>query len=125
MKWPFVSREMYENAMDEMQRAFVDGQARLQAEALRYGDLLAKYHELAKPPVAVTVAPSVAPASEPSEVNKVIREQASESGRYDHALATHLRGYAKQMKMQGKSDDEIVGELVKWQNTETMFRSSE
>ena len=73
---------------------------------------ITKYHELAMPKTPA-VYPPVEPAS-PDAITKVIREQA---GR-DPVLLEHFRKYARELKAQGLTEDQIVGKLIAWQTSE-------
>lgn len=123
IRLPWVSREQHEEAVT-LWRRIADAE-RENAQVLRHenAELLAKYHAVTSPkPVTLTVADggvATIERAEPSEITKVIREQSETgSGQTDHALARHLRGYARQLKRDGKTDDQIVAALVQWQSTE-------
>lgn len=128
IRWPFVSRSLYALACIERDAARQAGQqysdwlrADLARAEARYDALAERYHALANPAATMTTPAGVIPLerAEPSEITKVIREQCETAdGRTDHALARHLRAYAKQLKRAGKSDDEIVSALVHWQSSE-------
>lgn len=59
------------------------------------------------------VEPPIKPAKR-SEIDKVIREQAQGDAR----LARHLRGFDRENRLAGKTEDERIGLLVKWLTTE-------
>lgn len=127
MKLPFVSRAHHDFVVATLERQVASMQAQwdwaaklnsrpaqvpvTQGEPVR---LLSAENEVA--PIAK------APAMLGSEVEKVIREQASESGAFDIMLAKHLRAYARTLKTQGKTTDEIIGALVAWTTTESQFQ---
>ena len=81
------------------------------SERARYAELLASYQQL-KLAGATLPVPDVSPPepAKPSEISKIIREQ-SEG---DPRLARHLRDYDRQLKAEGKSEDERIGLLVRW-----------
>lgn len=122
MTWrlPWVSRAAYERELVNNQGLFENIRreiARTDAAEDRYTDLLARYHELAtpKPPlITVQAEPPEILIKEADPISTVIREQAGK----DTQLAAHLRRYANDLKRQGKSRDEIIGELVNWQTSE-------
>lgn len=121
IRWPFVSREHHDDAVALWRRLADTEHENAQALRQENADLSARYHALANPVATMTTPAGVIPLerAEPSEVTKVIREQCETAdGRTDHALARHLRGYAKQLKRAGKTDDEIVAALVAWQSSE-------
>ena len=109
MTWPWVSRERFDDMRDSRDAE------RERSQAL-FRELVAVLH----PVVAAVVDDAPAPVvilADP--IREVIREQAyDQSGREDHQLASHLRKYARQLKREGKSDDEIIGALVQWQTSE-------
>jgi hypothetical protein len=110
MKLPWVSREQYEDM-----RASRDDE-RENAQELRR-ELVSAL----RPAVGLTPAGSIAYepiVALPDPVRDVIREQAEQDGRLDHQLASHFRKLARQMKRDGKTDDEIIGALVQWQTSE-------
>lgn len=80
-------------------------------ERARYAELLARVQVLA--PIATDPASPRAPA-EPDPVSKVIREQSEGN----IPLANHLRRYARTLKQDGFTADQIVGKLVAWTSTE-------
>lgn len=83
----------------------------LRVERERYDRLLS---ELLRPEVAEAqqLAPAVRPVR--SDIDKVIREQSQGNPN----LARHLRVVARDLRREGKNDDEIVGALVSWQSSE-------
>ncbi len=118
MKWPWVSREAYALACLERDSARTAGVLMAEwwaAEAKRWEDRYDALREslIAKPGVSVPSAPIEREL--PDDVVRVIREQADFGGRTDEALVRHLRSYAKTLKRDGLSPDEIIGKLVKWQ----------
>ena len=63
---------------------------------------------------------SITPTAEPDPIAQIIREQSEMDGRENHALAQHLRTYARKLKRDGLSPDAIAGKLVAWQTSETV-----
>lgn len=128
MKWPWVSREAYEERGRTV-AILTDEVDELLTELRSYGDGVMKLAMIveriagqsAPPPVNMLTRNVAEPQvlREPDPVAQVIREQAISDGREDLALAAHLRKYALQLKREGLSPDEIVGKLVAWQSTET------
>jgi hypothetical protein len=124
MKWPWVSRATYDIsvALNTQAHGFLRARdqeisgllAERHAAEQRYSDLLAKYHELAMPKTPAVPAAVVIEHEPPDAVTKVIREQA---GR-DPKLLAHFRKYARDLKAQGKTEDQIIGALVAWQTSE-------
>lgn len=145
LRLPWVSRAEYEQQRNwflrerddhaEAQKGFCERADAMQARAIRaeelldairaeriaereaadrrYAELLGRYHDLAAPKSdLVAVGPVIHRA--PDEVSKVIREQAEGNV----ALANHLRRFARKLKDEGKSPDEIIGKLVAWTTTE-------
>lgn len=79
----------------------------------RYADLLQRFTQLrvagAQDPTPVLPSAEREPVSEEdAAVSKVIREQADGNP----ALGKQLRRYARELKAEGKSSDEIIGALV-------------
>lgn len=120
MNWPWSV------APETVSKAEHDRALALLADAdARNIQLLAAYVQLTErvttPAPAVVLQPFVPPAPTPrSPISQLIREQASESGVLDTPLYIHLQKYARELKRQHKTDDEIMGLLVQWQNTELM-----
>lgn len=73
---------------------------------------ITKYHELAMPKTPA-MYPTLEPTP-PDAITTVIREQA---GR-DPVLLEHFRKYARELKAQGLTEDQIVGKLIAWQTSE-------
>lgn len=121
MRWPFVSRELYDTAVAHANQnagdyvtAVAGFSARLDAAEARYDALLDKYHALAHPAPAVTVAtvPAVTlMPSEPDPVRDCIRDESNG----DHRLAQHLRSHANELRRQGKQPADIVTALRAWE----------
>lgn len=87
----------------------------------RYADLLARFTALRlegaqDPPPPVPGIEREAPDENEAAINKVIREQSDG----DHARARELRKYARELKNQGKTADEIIGALVETWSTESV-----
>lgn len=132
MRFPWVSRELLN--LSERRRVDAESAHQTVLTALdrqlrrlydERDDLLEKYHALASPsPTLTTVAGAPlmldpSDTKEPSVIGQTIREQCETAdGHTDHALARHLRSYARQLKQSGKTDDEIVAKLVAWQSSE-------
>src|SRR5690348_137664 len=138
MRWPYVSREFLasaearakaerENAM-ALRHALVREEARADQERAeriaerdaaerRYQALLDRVIN----PMAVVSQPfpaveREAPDENEAAINKVIREQSDG----DHARARELRKYARELKNQGKTADEIIAALVETWSTESV-----
>jgi hypothetical protein len=113
--WPWVSRETFEIMRDARDSE------RENARMLR--NLLLEFGAILRPQAIAQPAKPEAPAVrsiELSPVAKIIREQTSDGGRTDHALASHLWTYANQLKASGKTEDEVVGALIEWQTSEAI-----
>jgi hypothetical protein len=118
MIWPWVSREAYDDirASRDFERALVNGFIeRIQSMTQQLVDL-----NRPAPPATVFADQTEPIVILPDPVRDVIREQAEQDGRLDHQLASHFRKLARQMKRDGKTDDEIIGALVQWQTSEAI-----
>lgn len=116
MRWPWVSRADHDRVVAELaaiNRRTLDALTVTTERLFAANEsAMAKYHELAMPK-----APALYPAVEPKPpdpITKVIREQA---GR-DPVLLEHFRKYARELKAQGLTEDQIVGKLIAWQTSE-------
>lgn len=126
MKWPFVSRARYENAVDkatEFVRSAADREFRLHAlldkKDQRYDDLLAKYHALklqgASEPPPVPVAAQPAPLS---PISKAIRDQIRANPDMP-GLSSYLLKYAAELRVTERlTDEQIVKRLGQWESSE-------
>lgn len=112
-------RRSFAAALTERDQRIVALQASSERELVRaearYAELMALHRA-----VTVPAVPALLPSAEiereiSADVTKIIREQSETNGRTDYALARHLRTYAKTLKREGKSHDEIIGALVQWQ----------
>lgn len=124
MRWPLVSRALYEELGVKYREAVRMDNAswwamrdELAVERHRYDDLLGKYHELANPASATPPPAPQAPHQERSLTAEIIRQQA----KGDPRLAAYLKGFAKQLKDDGKDDEEIAMELTQWYSTEGLL----
>src|SRR3990167_5357001 len=111
MRWPLVSREAYDRAVEAEHRAHLA----LATERERYDALLARYHDAVAPPHVLaengsTSSPNVPRAR--SAVAEAIRAEAAGEPR----LAAYLYKRARELRSLNPraTDEEIAGELARW-----------
>jgi len=112
MRWPWVSRELYERVYvsdEEWQDAY----DKLQADAnTRYDALLAKYHALRLQGATAAEPRQPVEAKEPDAVHWAIMQRAGNN----RALSGYLSGWAQTQRRDDVPDGEIIERISNWHN---------
>lgn len=126
-RWPWIARTTHLALIEARDRLITYERDRREAAeteraliAARHADLLERYIALLSPAPVLTVAsvpsaPNVSRSTrERSVVERTIRDQAAG----DPKLAAHFRKRARELKLEGLSDERIAVELAAWATTE-------
>lgn len=109
MRLPFVSRWTLERIDAELRLTRAENAA-LQS---RYDALLAKYHGLVERPTGP------APASLPERKSDPVSEAIGLAAGTNGVLRRQLGAYAKQQRLAGQPEEEIVASLLHWQDDDS------
>lgn len=128
MKWPWVSRETYEQALHEirvLERNVQD--ARFDAEhwfrtndktSCAFTDLLEKYHSLKLHGAALGVPPQTAVQPLAPKARDEVFEAIELQAGGDRSLQRHLSKWAAMKKLEGMEPLEIINQVLHWHSAD-------